>query len=107
MKALCPEFGKLALIEDQMILRRHIREERMFAGGKGQSGNVLSGDRLSIQQNFAIMSDQLQHRFHQGRLTSAIFANQCMNLPLLHLQVNIIQGLDAGELLCYLFHFQK
>ena len=44
---------------------------------------------------------------HQRRLAGAVLADQRMDLPRLHREVDVAQGLDAGKALAHAAHFEN
>ena len=87
-------------------------EENIFADGKQgdqrqllvDNGNARFFGVLNIAElaDFAIQNDitgvgtvtvNTGQNFHQGGFTCAVFADKCLDLALLNLKANVIQGL--------------
>ena len=54
----------------------------------------------------AIRVDTAQY-IHQGGFARAVFTDQCVDFPLFHLEIHIVQRLDARKRLCDILHFQQ
>ena len=54
----------------------------------------------------AIRINAAQH-IHQGGFSGTVLADQCMDLALFNLEVDVVQCLDAWKSLCDVFHFQQ
>ena len=48
-----------------------------------------------------------EEAFHQSGLAGAVFSHQGVDRARLHLQRNVIQGLDAGKGFCDIRHSQE
>src|SRR4030095_14221086 len=72
--------------------------------------DVAKAPLLTVEENAAFIVavgiDAAQN-LHQGRLAGAVLADQRMDLPRLHREVHVAQGLDAGKALAYAAHFKN
>ena len=69
---------------------------------------IFEVDFLAVQVDVAgILVVDTEQALHQGGLTGAVFAHQCVNRTGLDRQVDAVQSLDAGELLDDSFHAQQ
>ena len=71
--------------------------------------NVVELADLAIVNNVAAvltLGINAGKNIHQGGLTRAVFAADCHDLALFHLQIDIIQRSEPGELLDNVVHFQ-
>ena len=69
---------------------------------------AVDHNRLAIDQDFTFIPlVETIEDLHQGTLSRAILAQQRVDFPWLHRQVNLIVGQDAGKALGNLLHVKQ
>src|SRR3989442_7175505 len=98
------------------VLRdRHQRKQCQFLVDDDDSQRLVIVDvakapLLAVKDDAAFVVtvgvDAAQN-LHQGRLASAVLADQRMDLASLNREVDVAQGLNAGKTLAYAAHFEN
>src|SRR5437879_11802997 len=98
------------------VLRdRHQRNQRQFLVDDDDAErlgiiDVAKAPLLAAEDGAALVIAvwiDAAENLHQGRLAGAVLADQRMDLPRLHREVDVAQGLNAGKTLAYAAHFEN
>ena len=98
---------------ENIFIHGHVQDrvELLVDHGHARIHSLLGiGGRvgLAVKQDLAagVLGVNPHQDLHQGRLACAVLAHQCMDLSRPHLQLNMIQRLDARKGFTDIFHFQ-
>ena len=70
--------------------------------------DARDGDLLSVDEDLAFFGDvDAAKHLNQRRFARAVFAQQGVDLAGFELEVHVLQGLDAGDRLADVFHFEQ
>ena len=94
----------LSAEQDVLSHRQHRDQHEVLVNHANSAGDGIRGigdlDRFSIEQDFAfIRAGQSVENIHERRLARAVFAKQGVDLPGLHIQIDMVVGDDTREAL--------
>ena len=113
-----PVHAQLALAfvaEEHILADRQLGDQRQFLMDDDDALLLAVLQRLKLA-DFTVIDDvagvasvgiDAAENIHQGGFTRAVLTDQSVDLSPLHFDINIVQGLDAREFLCDVFHHKN